>query len=614
MKRPGLKTSVSALAVLVLGVATPGLLASAQQPTDLLPPAAAPQEAPKSLLPAGTFAPPPAPAPEPEPVASEADDAAQDSSGDGEASAAPAEAAGPLLPQARPAGVLPYSAAVGLLTPANGGFDGSIWAKSSGPFVRDLMRNMPAPTASRWTHVLLRKALVTSTPTPQGALPANFAAERVHLLLRMGEADLARRLAAQVPAASFTRRMFDVAPQAYLAAGDVPGLCPLVQTGITVSSDPIWPLTSAVCAALQGDDAGAILTLDRERENRSSKAFDIQLAEAVSSTLASGERGVNAIWPQNARLTTYRLALSLAGGIEVPRQKLNAANSAVKGWISRQGNVPLAVRLDAARTAAATGAMPAQELLNLWSLQAASVDETAVRALPVGKLRAAYTAKTAPERLQALRELWATASSPDDRVALLLVSADASARLPRNKALVDGAAELGRSLLLAGNVPAAKAWYDLARAEAKARNPQSGIALMQLWPLVATAEARGGIPHSVKLFELWDDLQDGSRSERARRRQLVSAALTGLGLLPMADMPRSARIELVENSYTRRLREASNAGRKGEVIVLAGVGLGRDAATVNPAYLHEIVGALANVGLRREAGLIASEILIRNGV
>lgn len=627
MRSLGLKTSASALAVLVvaLGVGTPGTLAVAQQPgnqqsghqqpADLVPPAAAP----KSLLPAGTFAPPPPPVAEPEPLmpdgtlpgdGPEGSDAAV---GEDMPPEAGAELA-PTAPETRPAGILSQGVPIGLLGPDTGGFSETLWAGSSGPFVRDLMRGMPAPTASRWAHVLLRKALATRTPTPDGALPANFVAERAHLLLRMGEADAARRLTAQVPVTSYTRRMFDVAPQTYMAAGDVPGLCPLVQTGITVSSDPVWPLTSAVCAALQGDDAGAILTLDRERENRSAKTFDIQLAEVVSTSLAGGDRGVNAVWPQNARLTTYRLAMALAGGVEVPRQRFTSANSAVKGWISRQGNVPLAVRLEAARTAAATGALPAQELLNLWSLQASVVDETAIRALPVGKLRTAYQAKTAPERLQALRDLWASAASPQDRVALYLAGADAAARLPRDKALIEAAPELGRSLLLAGNIPAAKAWYDLARAEAKARNPKAGAALMGLWPLLATADARGGIPHSVALFELWDDGQDADRAEEARRRQLVSAALTGLGLLPMADMPRSARIELVDSSFTRKLREAANAGRKGEVIVLAGVGLGADAAKVSPAYLHEIVGALANLGLRREAGIIASEILIRNGV
>lgn len=622
MRSLGLKSTASAIAVLVtaLGAGLPGALAVAQQPADLVPPAAAPQSAaPKSLLPAGTFAPPPPPVEQPEPLV-------PDEAQPGEAPAgadAPAVEETPLdegvaeaaPPPAQARGsVLSASVPVGLHGPETGGFDESLWAASSGPFVRDLMRGMSAPTASRWGHVLLRRALLSRTPTPDGALPANFVAERAHLLLRMGEAEGARRLTAQVPVTSFTRRMFEVAPHAYMAAGDVPGLCPLVQTGITVSSDPVWPLTSAVCAALQGDDAGAMLTLDRERENRSAKHFDIQLAEVVSTTLAGGDRGVNAVWPQNAKLTTYRLSMALAGGVEVPRQRLTTANSAVKGWLTRQGVVPLAVRLEAARTAAATGVLPTQELINLWSLQAAGIDETAIRALPVGKLRTAYQSKTPVERVQALRALWDGAATPEDKVALLLVASDAAARLPRDKVLLDAAPEIGRSLLLAGDIPAAKAWYALARAEARARNPQAGAALMGLWPLVATADAHGRIPHSVGLFELWDDSQEGNRADKARRRELVSAALTGLRILPMADMPRSARIELVNNGFTRRLREAANAGRKGEVILLAGVGLGKDAATVSPAYLHEIVGALANVGLRREAGLIAAEILIRNGV
>lgn len=632
MRNLGISTSLSAIAVLAvaLGVLMPGGLAAAQQ-----------SGAPRPLLPAGTFAPPPVeeappveqteperpePQPEqpqpqqPEPLAPESAPPAVEETPLPEAGpeAGPEAETGPetapVIAQPRHSGVLSRSAVIGLHGPKTGGFGEDLWSGSSGPFVRDLMRDMAAPTASRWAHVLLRRALLSRTPTPEEVLPANFVAERAHLLLRMGEAEGARRLAAQVPVASFTRRMFEVAPHAYLAAGDVPGLCPMVQAGITVSPDPVWPLTSAVCAALQGDDAGAMLTLDRERENRTAKTFDIQLAEVVATTLAGGDRGVNAAWPQNTRLTTYRLGMALAGGVEVPRQRLASANAAVQGWLVRQGAVPLAVRLEAARTAAATGALPTRELIDVWSLQAASIDETAIRSLPVGKLRAAYQQQNPAEKLQALQALWETARSPQDRVALYLAASDAAARLPRDPALVEAAPELGRALLLAGRVSAARGWYELARAEARGGNAQSGAALMRLWPLVAVADAHGRVPRSAALFELWDDAQEGDRADRARRRQLVSAALSGLRLLPMAELPRSARVEPVANSYTRRLRDAANAGRRGEVILLAGLGLGRDAARVSPAYLHEITWALTNVGLRREAGLIAAEILIRNGV
>lgn len=620
MRSLGLKATASALAVLVTALAAEGFVAPAaafQAAPGAAPvpaPQAPPSAAPKSLLPAGTFAPPPPPpVEEPAPVGDAAipgvEAVPEETVPQADEVAEPAAPE----PQTRLA-ILSQSDLIGLHGPRTGGFEETLWTGSSGPFVRDFLRGLPAPTASRWGHVLLRRALLTRTPTPEGVLPANFVAERAHLLLRMGEAEGARRLVTQVPVSSFTRRMFDVAPQAHMAAGDVPGLCPLVQTGITVSADPVWPLASAVCAALQGDDAGAALTLDRERENRTAKTFDIQLAEVVSTTLAGSDRGVNAAWPQTARLTTYRLAMALAGGVEVPRQRLADANTAVKGWLTRNGSLPLAVRLEAARTAAATGALPARDLINLWSLQAAGLDETAIRALPVGKLRTAYQASSLPARVQAMRDLWNAASWPHGKAAMLLVTSDAAARLPVRASLVGAAPELGRSLLLAGDVPAALRWYDLARREAKGRNPQAGAPLMALWPLVATAEARGHVPHSVGLFELWDDMQDGERAEQARRRQLVSAAMTGLQLLPVAEMPRSAQVELVSNAYTRRLRAAAKAGRKGEVILLSAAGLGKDAAQVSPAYLFEITRALSIVGLKQEAGLIAAEILIRNGV
>lgn len=608
MRSLGLKASVATAVLLTALGALPVAVAQDAGSNG------APAPAPKSLLPAGAFSAPPAelnaepePGPPSIPLRGEGEESAP-----GELSGAGAEAP-PVIDMPPPPPLMAHSAQVGLHGPETGGFGPNLWAGSQGAFVKDLMRRTPAPTASRFGHVLLRRALLSITPTPQGALPANFVAERAHLLLRMGEAEGARTLVSQVPLNSYTRRLFEVAPHAHMASGDVAGLCPLVQTGITISGDPLWPLASAVCAALQGDDAGASLILDRERENRTAKAFDILLADRLSVALAGGERGVNVSWPGDAKLTTYRLSMALAGGVEVPRPLLSGANSAVKGWLVRKAQVPLAARLEAARIAAANGAIPAQELINLWSLQAVNLDETAIRSLPVGQLRAAYTAPTYNARLRAMSSLWGSAQSDHDKVALQLVTSRAAAGFPVEKRWLGAGPDLVRSMLLAGDVKGALKWYELARREAKARNPKAGEPLMAIWPLALTADAMGRVPHSAGLFELWADMLDGSGSEQERLQQLLGASVAGLGLINANDLPSDATVEFVNNGYTKRLRLAAQAGRRGEVIMLSALGLGQDAKTVSPSYVYEIVAALRKVGLRREAGLIAAELLIRNG-
>lgn len=618
----------SAVSVTLVWALASGLAVAQTPPAteQVPPPPSGPP--PKSLLPAGKFAPPSqsetvltAPAPT-QPSQTPGAAPAQATSGE---EGAPPQEGGDIAPVAAEAQTIspqlvapdliapPATQAIGWLPPISGGFGARIWEGSSGAFLKALLPRVPAPTASRFGHILLRRALLSIAPPPPGALLGNFAAERAHLLLRMGEVDGAKAIIDRMPLDSYTRRLYDVAPQVHLAAGDIPSLCPLVQTGIAVSKDSLWPLSSAMCAAIQGDDAGAALVLDRERENRLSQDFDIRLTDRVATLVAGGNRGINVGWPAQGRLTTFRLSLALMGGVPVPREVLSSANSAVRGWLVRHPNAPLPVRIEAANTATATGVMSGRELVNLWSLQAAGLDSTALAALPVGKLRTAYVAGRFSIRLAAMQDLWSQGAMEADRAAMKIVTAGAAAGFPVYPAYIEAAPQLVRSLLMVGDVKSAQRWWDLARAQTRQGNSKAGASLRMIWPLVTLAQAKGQIPHSGKLYDLWSDTLEGDRSQKQRVRALAAASLIGMGLLDKNDIPGGDWPDELDTSYVKRIRAAAANRQKGEVIVLAALGLGTDPTAILPAHLLEVTRALKKVGLVREAGLIAAEALIRNG-
>jgi hypothetical protein len=139
---------------------------------------------------------------------------------------------------------------VGPLTPANWGLAPGAFGNANGRFLVTLMGRLDAPLPSRWTSILLRRALSSQVPTPSRIADVDWIAERAWLLLRMGEADSARALVQSVDVDKFTPRMFTVAVQTALATGDPAALCPLVQPGRAISDEPIWPLADAMCAAL----------------------------------------------------------------------------------------------------------------------------------------------------------------------------------------------------------------------------------------------------------------------------------------------------------------------------------------------------------------------------
>ena len=61
---------------------------------------------------------------------------------------------------------------------------------------------------SRWGHILLRRALASRLDAPEGMNPADFAALRAALLVRLGEGEAARALVQDVDAGNFTRNNF----------------------------------------------------------------------------------------------------------------------------------------------------------------------------------------------------------------------------------------------------------------------------------------------------------------------------------------------------------------------------------------------------------------------
>ena len=171
------------------------------------------RDAPESLLPPGFSQPGPAPTPSAAPAPSASGAApARPSTGEPTAS----RPLPPLSPLVLPSGVPTPTG-----TPTPGGPTGLAvyqlpeWARrpiarvgvgetntdvlrpgmfgdADGRFLEVLMRRLSAPLPSRWMSIVLRRALVAPSDTPEGLNGADFAAERAWLLLRMGEAQAGR--------------------------------------------------------------------------------------------------------------------------------------------------------------------------------------------------------------------------------------------------------------------------------------------------------------------------------------------------------------------------------------------------------------------------------------
>ncbi|MEY4670711.1 MAG: hypothetical protein RLZZ415_590, partial [Pseudomonadota bacterium] len=117
---------------------------------------------------------------------------------------------------------------VGVLADYEGGLPAGSLARQSGALVRATLDGNKGQLVSRWGHILLRRALASRLDAPQGMNPADFAAARAALLVRMGEGEVARAVVQDVDAGNYTDSLTRAALDAYAFTADITGICPAV--------------------------------------------------------------------------------------------------------------------------------------------------------------------------------------------------------------------------------------------------------------------------------------------------------------------------------------------------------------------------------------------------
>ena len=554
------------------------------------------QEAPRSILPEGIFGPAQRPAeapsaePGPEP-ASEAEPGAvpvlpPGPAGPGRA-AAPAQTPGigppaaGLPPGAAP-GAMPPAAALpqppsaldapvevadlsvtGVLPASAGGMGANAFAGANPAFLMTLMARLDAPVASRWAHITLRRAVASRLPAPPGIRPADWIAARARLLTRMGEGDVAHALVAPVAIDAFTPALYGAAADAMLAAGDIPGLCPLAATGEALTRQDFWRIAAALCMGLEGDELAAANRFDQLRRDRPALAFDIAMAERAAS-VAGGGRSANLEWEEaTGALTLYRIGMAGATASPIPERFLRSLTPREMGWIFRQPGAPDPLRLAAASPAAAQGIVGAAELVAFHAALADSPDAAGVGAEAIARLRLAYTGSSA-QRREALAALWAE-PDPARRYANLLLTAPLAAGMAPAEALADLAPEAMASALAGGRADRALAWWRIAETGDEATAARS-------WALAAVADTAGAVPVAPDRFDAWRDADLARGARKAHRERLLLAALDGLGRLEGGGWDALRERHPAGPAATRwsaRLAAAAAARRPGEVALIA---------------------------------------------
>ncbi|CAM3230326.1 Antifreeze glycopeptide polyprotein [Sphingomonas antarctica] len=555
------------------------------------------QKSPESILPPGfggpPVPPPAAPSAAPTPAPSQAPDSMAAATGLENASDAIAVDEGDntldnadeadltpidLPPQARRS-----TERVGLLAEADGGLGAAAFGTSDGRFLIGLMQRIDVPIASRWTAILLRRALLSRSDTPSNIAPADWIAERALLLARLGDADDARALVAAVDADNYTPRMYDAAMQAALASADPAALCGVADAAVNQTRLPGWALARAICQGLGGEGATANAEFDELRRSGRAGGVDVRLAEKVAAVGGGARRSISIAWDGVDQLNAWRFGMAAATAVPIPTALQASVGPQVQAWLARAPLYPLADRMAAADRAASLGVFSSSALVDFYGATYDALDSDERTGTPSQALRQAYAAPDMPGRVSAMQSLWDGGGGWSGRYARLILTARAAGALPPGDAITGAALDDAiASMLSAGLDIQAARWGERVQAGSLG------------WALLAVGAPRP--PFDI----------DTGKVDGFGNAAFLSAGLSALGRLP------TPQTLTAQDAWTQALDRAVVAHEPGTVALLAAVGMQTPRwAGVPAARLYRIVAALRAVGLEPEARMIAAEALTR---
>ncbi len=500
-----------------------------------------------------------------------------------------------------PAGSRRAMSKIGILAADEGGFASGSLARQDAHLVEAVLQRNSGNLVSRWGHILLRRALASRLDAPAGMNPADFAAWRAGLLVRMGEGDAARALVQDVDAGNYTPALTQSAVDAYAFTADVTGICPVAAVIGGARKDPDWRVLRAICASFQGDGAAGMTQLDRLMGEKAWPKVDLLLAQKYAGAAGQGRRAVKIEWDGVNELTPWRYALTIAVGLTPPPALMKDAPVRYSYVAATAPMVGLETRAAGADRAAGAGILSSAAMVDLYSQIYAQDDITGSWSKAAEALRNAYTGDTPSDRMAAIRQLWDGASDPQARYSRQVLTAYAAARMPVEGSFSKDAPDLIASMLAAGLDRNALLWA-----------PQADRGSIAWGLLAVAAPQQPARIDSAALNSFYGN--DGSKGYAKSRFLLASLAALGR-VEPTAQGEFAAKLGIDLNRQThwsRLIDQAAQVNNQALVVLLAGVGMQGDGwDKMTSVNLYHIVAGLNRVGLSAEARMIAAEAVAR---
>ncbi len=490
---------------------------------------------------------------------------------------------------------------IGVVDESEGGFGAGSFSAQTPALMRAALEGNGGALVSRWGHILLRRVLASRLDSPSGMNPADFAAQRAALLVRMGEGEAARALVQDVDSANYTPALTQAALDAYLATADLTGICPAVAIQGGVRKDADWQVARAICSAFNGEGNSAMAQLDKAANQQLMPKIDLLLAQKYAGAAGKARRAVTIEWDGVSGMNPWRYALTIATGLKPPSAVMQGAPPRYAYTAATAPMLGLADRAAGADSAAGAGVLSSAAMVDLYSQIYENNDVTGDWADRADTLREAYVAADAAGRLAAMKQLWDGAPGPQQLYSRQVLTAYAAARLVPESGMADDAPSLIASMLSAGLDENAMRWAGIADIGSES------------WAMLTLAAPSRNAPVESGAIESFNS---SDKSEESRKSRFFLAALAGLERVSpetLGSLSSKMDVDLSrQTNWTRMIDQSAAVDNAAMVALMAGLGMqGSGWDKMTPLYLFHIVRCLHRVGRDGEARMIAAEAVAR---
>ncbi|MEO0607837.1 MAG: hypothetical protein AAFY82_06365 [Pseudomonadota bacterium] len=478
-------------------------------------------------------------------------------------------------------------------------FPTSLWRGSDDEKLLALLQSVRAADLSPAERALLRRAVLSPATAPDGENAEALLAERVRLMLELGEARAAAALAPQLKQDPRGLDGETLAVDLDLASGREASACAALAGPIKEGT--YWVKLRAVCAVLQDNFAGAQLAI--EMAGAQDVNDDWMIAAIFAASGDSPE-------PPKARFDSgLNIALSTKAGLDPSTLTLAADRPDLAAAIARREDVPLKLRARFAEIASAFNLISGDEhrdillegLANL-ELEAASQIEQVLQDLNDPLIDDETRLLGLNTALQnAARSDLSTFRSVSD---LFLTDLRA---LPQNALSAEYGLQFARAAMIAGDRELAQSWLATRDIEGVSQPDPYQIAVLEAVDILAGGEA------SLASLRAIEKRLVATAESTPREIQTVRilTSWTGIGL-PLTPVGRDFvasvvdRGERIPQGQMTSLKAATNGGAFGEAVMSMLSMTNGDAKQLAPSDFATLLDILIDM----DAPEIASDLAI----